>query len=95
MAPLVPASIEFADDQTMLCATQRFPGVPRERQLEEKMLARWASQRLGKCAAGYKTDAGFDMEWAKNFNIYRPASTLDTIINSTTQYIRSLLFTLS
>jgi hypothetical protein len=35
------------------------------------------------------------MEWAKNFNIYRPASTLDTIINSTTQYIRSLLFTLS
>jgi hypothetical protein len=70
MAPLVPASIEFADDQTMLCATQRFPGVPRERQLEEKMLARWASQRLGKCAAGYKTDAGFDMEWAKNFSIW-------------------------
>eukprot|EP01047_Picozoa_sp_COSAG01_P039205 COSAG01_NODE_3225_length_6386_cov_25.050581_2_plen_926_part_00 len=70
MAPLVPASIEFADDQTLLCATQRFPGVPRERQLEEQMLARWAGRRLGICATGYKTEAGFDMEWAKNFSIW-------------------------
>eukprot|EP01047_Picozoa_sp_COSAG01_P022320 COSAG01_NODE_1321_length_10740_cov_4.850860_6_plen_173_part_00 len=67
----VPASIEFADDQTLLYATQRFPGVPRERQLEEKMLARWAGRRLGTCATGYKTEvAGFDMEWAKNFSIW-------------------------
>jgi hypothetical protein len=34
------------------------------------MLARWAGRRLGICATGYKTEAGFDMEWAKNFSIW-------------------------
>ena len=78
MAPLVPASIEFADDQTLLCATQRFPGVPRERQLEEKMLARWAGRRLGICATGYKTEADAHTRPApRSMNAVRPCCVIE------------------
>ena len=40
MPPLVRCVLEFADDQQLMMCMKRIPGVPRERHLEEKRIAR-------------------------------------------------------
>jgi hypothetical protein len=62
--------MEFADDQQLLAAMERVPGLPRERQLEEKLLARWMTDRLHKCVKGYKEVAGFEVELTKGFSMW-------------------------
>ena len=59
MPPLVRCVLEFADDQQLMMCMERVPGVPRERRLEEKLIARRMSDRLHKCVKGYKAVAGF------------------------------------
>ena len=58
-------SAEFADDQEQVFAIEMQPGAPRERQLEEKILAEDASAALSECAANFREIAGYKFSVGK------------------------------
>lgn len=62
---LVMRSLEFADDQKMLEAMEMIPHCPRERKLEERVLARIVQRRLERFAIGAYNEAGLIIEMTK------------------------------
>lgn len=70
MPPLARCVLEFADDQQLVMCTERIPGVPRERHLEEKLIARWLADQLYQCVVGYQAVAGFQIEMEKGFSVW-------------------------
>ena len=64
-AELVPASLEYVDDQKMMEAMERIEGIDPARRLEEKVLARILQRRLVTFARQAYIVAGFKIEFRK------------------------------
>ena len=67
LPPLATASLEFADDQGQIHCIERLRGVPEERRMEHKLIARWTGRRLETFMKGVYLDAGFEVELAKTY----------------------------
>ena len=57
--------MEFADDQDHVSAIEVQPDAPRERMLEEKILAKQAGERFDTVSVEYGQVAGYKMSLAK------------------------------